>query len=396
MKNKCALIIWTGDWPWDIRIEKEMKTFQKNGYDVSICARNSKNLPVFEYMDNISIYRFFNLFKKNTLVSNILSTPFYINPLWFIHILTTILKSKPDIIIVRDIPLFLTCDFLAKLFKIKIVLDVAEHWPAQIKVNKKYVNNWFTELLFCKLDWYKHIEKKSVQKADKIWVVVEEQKERIVNEHNVNKDKISVVSNTPYKDILSEHSVLSDDNILKIVYTGGIDAPFRGIQTVVEAAKILNTKNNKNIVFSLIGDGQYLNYYKEIAEKNKLYNIKFIGRKPYSEVLNYLKTQDIGIVPHVKCDIIDYTIPNKLFDYMAISLPVIVSSAKPLKRIVEETSCGYVFESENAKSLADLLIQISDNKQELKIKAKNGFEAVKEKYNWENDEQNILLTLNEL
>ena len=394
--NKRILIVWTGNWPWDIRIEKEAKTLQKAGLEVCICSRNTKNLPTFEVLDNISVYRFFNFFKGSSLISDILSTPFYINPLWILHILKTILKTKPKIIIVRDIPLFLTCAFWAKIFKIKIILDVAEHWPAQIKVNKKYVNNWFTELLFCKLDWYKHIEKFSVKKADKIWVVVEEQKQRLMDDYGVEENKINVVSNTPCKNILSKHNTSTENNSLKIVYTGGVDGIFRGIQTIINTAKILKNLNKNDIIISIIGDGSYLEYYRKISEENNLINIKFLGRKPHTELLDYLNTQDIGIVPHIKCDIIDYTIPNKLFDYMAHSLPVIVSSAKPIKRIVEETDCGYVFESDNPQSLADLLIYISNNKQELEMKAKNGYKAVEEKYNWENDENNILMTLEEL
>ena len=79
---------------------------------------------------------------------------------------------------------------------------------------------------------------------------------------------------------------------------------------------------------------------------------------------------------------------------MAYSLPVIVSSAKPLKRIVEETNCGWFFESENAEDLADLLQQILENKNELKTKAVNGYNAVKNKYNWENDGKILSETIN--
>ena len=72
---------------------------------------------------------------------------------------------------------------------------------------------------------------------------------------------------------------------------------------------------------------------------------------------------------------------------MAQSLPVIVSSAKPLKRIVEETDCGYIFEAENAKSLTNTIIYILNNKNELLIKGTNGYHSIKNKYNWEEDQK---------
>ena len=69
--------------------------------------------------------------------------------------------------------------------------------------------------------------------------------------------------------------------------------------------------------------------------------MNFLGRYSHNDLLEFLKSQDIGIVPHEKTDEIEYTIPNKLFDYMSYSLPVLVSSAKPIQRITNESNCEY-------------------------------------------------------
>src|ERR1019366_2171415 len=54
---------------------------------------------------------------------------------------------------------------------------------------------------------------------------------------------------------------------------------------------------------------------------------------------------------------INTTIPNKLFQYMAMAKPVLVSNAKPLARIVRECSCGFVFTSGDP---ADAAAQIEE------------------------------------
>ena len=396
MRNKKILFVWSADWPWDIRIEKEIISLKnkKANFDISILARNTSNRPFFEHMDGVAVYRLHKLF-TNKKFDDIISTPIYINPIWFFEIFNTIKKVRPNIIIVRDIPLALSCIIIAKFFKIKVILDMAEHFPAAIKVNPKYINNPILKFLICNLNWYKHIEKYAVKWSDKIVVVVEESKERLINEYKISANKISIVSNTPLQNVIpiATNNKVYDEKKLKITYTGNVDGKFRGIHTIIETANLL--KDNTNVEFNIVGDGIYLEEYKNKASKLKLKNINFLGRLPHKQLIEFLKSQNLGIVPHIKSDVIEYTIPNKIFDYMAQSLPVIVSSAKPLKRIVEETDCGYIFEAENAISLEKLIRKINLNREELVTKAQNGYQAIKNKYNWKNDEKNLIDIVNE-
>ena len=70
---------------------------------------------------------------------------------------------------------------------------------------------------------------------------------------------------------------------------------------------------------------------------------------------------------------------------MSYSLPVITSSAKPLKRITESIDCGFVFEAGNPESLADLILKIYENRQSLITKAINWHSAIIEIYKSDND-----------
>lgn len=390
--NKNILYIWSADWPWDIRIDKEIQTLLDNSYEVSILARNTNNLPIEETDNNLKIYRIHN-YIKNTKINNVITTPIYFNPIWVFEIFNIIKHLKPDIIIIRDIPLAPISIFIAKIFNIKIVLDMAENFPALIRINEKYISNPINKFLICNCNLYKWIEKYSVLHSDKIFTVIEESKERLLREYEICDSKISIISNTPVV-IPKALNRNTDSKKLKIVYTGNIDGEFRGIQTLIKTAEIL--KNNSDIEISIVGSGSYLKKILSETDIKALDNLNMLGYMQHEELLEYLKTQDIGIVPHIKCDCINYTIPNKLFDYMAHSLPIIVSSAKPLKRIVEGNDCGYVFESGNPQSLADLLIYIKNNKQELENKGKNGYNAVKEKYNWEYDGKELLKVIKNL
>lgn len=389
IKNYKILFIWQGDWPWDIRIDKQIKSLINSGNDVAILARNTRHEKNFEIIDNVKIHRI-NNFSTNEYFDNVLSTPFFLNPMWIIKMYKIFKLEKPDLIIIRDIPLAISAIKIAKALKIKTILDIAEHYPALIK-ESKYINNIFLRFLFKNLDLYKYIEKEAVRICDSLLVVVEEQKERLLSENKIETNKISIVSNTPWLTNLYKTASQKNLNKLKIVYTGCIDGKFRDLKTIIEACKYLSSAD---IEFNIVGSGVLLDELKVMVDKYNLTNVIFHGWMEHSKILEFLNTQDIGIVPHNDSDVIQYTIPNKIFDYMAYSLPIIVSSARPLKRIVEETACGYVYEACNPKSLAECINYILQNKSELYQKAQNGYNAIKNKYNWEKDSIIMLNVIN--
>jgi glycosyltransferase involved in cell wall biosynthesis len=74
---------------------------------------------------------------------------------------------------------------------------------------------------------------------------------------------------------------------------------------------------------------------------------------------------------------------------MYMRKPVIVSSAKPLKRIVEETNCGLIFESGNPENFADIVLQLQDSDERLRL-GENGYQAVINKYNWQHDAKRLV------
>jgi glycosyltransferase involved in cell wall biosynthesis len=112
--------------------------------------------------------------------------------------------------------------------------------------------------------------------------------------------------------------------------------------------------------------------------------VRFHGYVPYAEALKIVATADVGVVPHHVTEHWSTTIPNKLFDYMAAGIPVLVSSAPPAQRIVEETGCGLPFRDRDARHLADQIQRLLPAwiRREM---GRAGVQAVSERYNWTHD-----------
>lgn len=60
---------------------------------------------------------------------------------------------------------------------------------------------------------------------------------------------------------------------------------------------------------------------------------------------------------------------------------VVVSSCKPLRRVIEETNSGLVFKAGNGKDLADKVIDLYNNPSRRKELGENGEKAAQSRYN---------------
>jgi glycosyltransferase involved in cell wall biosynthesis len=81
--------------------------------------------------------------------------------------------------------------------------------------------------------------------------------------------------------------------------------------------------------------------------------------------------------------------PNKIFQFMMLGKPVIVSSVRPMKRVVDDARCGLVFNVGDEKSLADTIIQLENKKVRDEL-GENGKKAVEDRYNWQQTVQALL------
>ena len=74
---------------------------------------------------------------------------------------------------------------------------------------------------------------------------------------------------------------------------------------------------------------------------------------------------------------------------MMLGKPVIVSSTKPMMRVVNDAKCGLIFEVQNPQSLAETIIQFQDE-QMCKRLGENGKRAVHDRYNWQSTVKALL------
>ena len=239
--------------------------------------------------------------------------------------------------------------------------------------------------------------KKMISEVDHVIAVVKEMKNRMISCHKISGSNISIVSNTEpqsFKEISIFPEILEEyKNDFIVSYIGGF-GPHRGVDTVIEGMQYL--KDYANIKLLLVGKGPavVMEMFHFLIKKHNLSNqVIMLGWQPSEKVSSFIEASNICLIPHHDNTHTSNTIPHKLFQYMAKGKPVLASSCAPLKRIVEQTKTGMVFESSNAKDFSQKIQSMYEQPDIMKTYGENGIIATSiGEHTWEHDEK-ILLNL---
>lgn len=376
--GKKILYVWKGSWPWDIRIDKICTSLGKAGAEVRILAKQNPGESTLEEYENYSVARDpIHKFQHLTI-------PAPNNLFWKRAIQKQATIFQPDLIIVREIMLATQSAEVAKSLGVPVIMDMAENYPALMRLWKKYRHGFINQLLYHKLGVAEWAERKSVTLMDGIIVVCSEQIERLQATYGFEADKIKVVHNTPISSIVSEISEKFSKKDERIVFCHhGYLTEEKKIDNFLKA--FLELANHKEkFRFIIAGDGESLPELKEIHENHgSPENIVFLGEYNHFDLPEIIGNCDYGVLPYNPNDFNNYTIHNKIFDYFAFKKPVIVSNAVPLERIVNESGAGKSYDFTTQDSFVQLLNDVqSFDYKEMSDKA---FTAFRDKYNWEND-----------
>lgn len=372
------LMLLDHEFPPDIRVENEIQALHELGHKVHVACFTKKKRQEKEVKENCTIYRKpISEFIHKTSVGA-LKFPIYFN-FWKNFLNEIFLEEKFDAIHVHDLPLAKIGYEFAKKHNAKFVLDLHENWPALLRV-ATHTKSMFGKFLSNNKQWEKY-EQKYCQLADNVIVVVDEAKKRLMS-LDIDSSKITIVSNTLNLKEFEIPDSSPDPEYLTLLYAGGINK-HRGLQYVIKGVKEFKGSNKKLRVW-ILGNGSYVNKLKELAKEESVDDIVFFeGWKNYKEMQTYFGKSDYCLIPHMKNDHTDSTIPHKIFQYMYAGKPMLVSNCEPLERIIIETNSGLVYKFDSPKDFSNKLTELvgSDWHNSKEFVAMNK-EVVLKKYSW--------------
>lgn len=361
MKKKICHIS-TAHSAYDTRIfYKECRSLASHGYDVNLIVTSDKD----EVKEGVNIIhlplkndRFYRFFKKRKLA------------------LKKAINLDADIYHFHDPELMPVGIKLKKLGK-KVIYDAHEDVSEQI-LTKEWLKNDFFRKLISKC--FKIYEKRAVKYFDNVITVTSQIAEKFP------KEKVGLVRNCP---VLSEidsiepaNEIIDYNNKTIVIYAGGL-TKIRGIKEIIKSVEILDGK----VELWLLGKWESGAYEKECMNEHGWKFVRYFGSIPQNKVYSYMKIANIGIVNFWPEKNHITALPNKPFEYMACSLPMVMSNFDYWQEVFKDCFVGA--NPLDPKDIAQKINVLIEDKEKAKTLGMNGRKLVRNKYSWESEQESL-------
>jgi len=275
-----------------------------------------------------------------------------------------LLGGKCDIILAPSTPPLSNgiSAWLISLFKhCPVVYNVQDLYP-DMAIKMNIVRNPYM-LAFLKL-----VEKLVYRLSSKVLTISAGMK-AVITPKRVPLDKVEVIENFIDTDFIQpgerDNPFSRNYGLTRgfvVMYAGNIGIP-HGVEVLIQAAEIL--KSDPEIIFCLVGRGEYLGRIKELARDMGLQNTVFIEPQPQGMVPLIWATASVGVITYRK-GLADFSVPSKLLAMMSAARPVIASAdeGSDTVRLIRRAKCGLWVEPESPQALADAILKLkADPKQ---------------------------------
>lgn len=222
----------------------------------------------------------------------------------------------------------------------KVVLYCMDLWPASLAAGGVGERSLIYRA-------FGRISKKIYRAADRILITSESFRDYLQTQFQIGDDRI--VYHPQYANVTQIPQRSPDQKNVNLVFAGNIGTA-QSIDTILKAAKHL--EEVKQLQWHIVGDGSELENCKEMAAKLGLSNVIFHGRKPQSEIPEYMAMAD-GLLLTLTADpVISMTLPGKTQTYMASGKPIIAAANGEIPRVIADSCCGFCAPAEDAEALA--------------------------------------------
>ncbi|MCX6557887.1 MAG: glycosyltransferase family 4 protein [Candidatus Aminicenantes bacterium] len=169
-----------------------------------------------------------------------------------------------------------------------------------------------------------------------------------------------------------------------ICYIGLISRE-RGITQLIEALDILQD-------VKLIICGPFLRkaYKEELMSLTGWKFVDYRGIVGRDEVSNILACSALGVATLLPSLNYEYSQPNKMFEYMAAGMPLVVSDFPLWRQIVEKNQCGVCVDPSSPEKIAQAIAGLLSDKAMCRAMGRAGREVIEKRFNWMNESKKLL------
>tara|TARA_R100001143_G_C3360179_1_gene134944 strand:- start:2591 stop:3730 length:1140 start_codon:yes stop_codon:yes gene_type:complete len=346
----------------DVRIFiKECKALAANHYDVNLVVADGMG---DEVRDNVNI---FSVAAPRSRLGRMLLTTR--------RVYRKALEIDADIYHLHDPELLPVALKLKRQRKI-VFFDAHEDFPKQL-LKKPYLPRPLASFLAFYFSWYERYIGRRLDAVVSATPSIDE-KFKSFARRSIN------INNYPLLDEFDSPARVHNSQPTHIAYVGGI-SEMRGIVNLVSSLKYLS-----GVRLYLIGEFSDQRTYEYCRSLEGWEKVDFLGYQERSKVASLLEKSFAGVVTFLEHPNHISAQPNKMFEYMSASLPIVTSNFPLWKAVVEGNSCGFCVDPDNPKDIAAAIQSLKNNTTLRLSMGRNARQAVLEHYNWETQSQRLV------
>lgn len=381
-------------YPFELNVKREAEALRDAGYDVDvICLRGPGEAPR-EEVEGIRIHRLPVGHRRGKILRYLWEyNAFFV--LASIKLAGLHRKGRFAAVQVNTMPDYLV--FVAlypKLTGARVVLHL--HEPIPELFGTMFPSRWYTRPFLWTLE---RVEQQSIRFADRAITVTDQMRDNFVR-RGADKNKIAVVVNVPddryfqlerYQHLRAKiDNIKSEDRargVFRVLTHGSIEKRY-GFDTIVSAVALAKERV-PGIQFRFMGSGDHLKEVLATAEKLGVADrVEHLGFVPFERMVEEILLADVCVVAVEKNPYSVLVHTNKMFEYMALQRPVIMSHLDAVAAYLPDDAALY-FESGNATQLADRLVEVAQNPEAAQARVQRA-SALYREHQWENEKQQYL------
>jgi glycosyltransferase involved in cell wall biosynthesis len=268
---------------------------------------------------------------------------------------------------------------LSRKLHAKLIFNVSDLWPESAEKLDLVTNKQLLSLAY-------NLEKKCYQKASLVTCQTEGIEKNIKQRfpkvttywlpNGVDLDYYNPI-NVQKGDFRAKNG-FSDNQIL--FFYGGIVGYAQGLDVILYAAQRL--VNQDEVQFIIQGAGPEKERLIQLKESLALKNVHFLEPVSKAEMPSVLKNVDAAIIPLKKLEIFEGAIPSKVFETLAMEIPILLAvDGEARRHFVDNAKAAYFIEPENVEDLINKIQLILADKSKSKEMGVNGRKYAFEYFN---------------
>ena len=142
-----------------------------------------------------------------------------------------------------------------------------------------------------------------------------------------------------------------------VMYAGALGFA-NDVECLLRAAADL--REDRQIVFTIVGDGKELPCLRHEAESLRLDNVRFIPAQPKRRMSEALSAADVCVAVLGNIPMFRMTYPNKVFDYMAAGRPTVLAIDGAIREVIENSGGGLFVPPGDHRALGEAIRKLRD------------------------------------